>query len=92
MPRRGAARDAPQCAHIYEGELVALTDSLIPDLRRVARTEHAATFYIGNGHARVGGCNLPMLSPLVTGYWCPPQGVSAMAGGDMATGLGARWM
>ena len=37
--------------NIYAGPLVDLTHSLIPDLKRVARTEHNATIYIGNGHA-----------------------------------------
>ncbi|MCA0922002.1 pyridoxal-phosphate-dependent aminotransferase family protein [Pseudooceanicola nanhaiensis] len=37
--------------NIYEGDIVTLVEGLIPDLRKVARTEHAATIYIGNGHA-----------------------------------------
>lgn len=36
--------------NIYEGDLIDLTDSLIPDLRRVARTRHNAAIYIANGH------------------------------------------
>lgn len=36
---------------IYEGDLLALCDGLIPSLRAVARTRHQATIYIGNGHA-----------------------------------------
>ncbi|MCG7574409.1 aminotransferase class V-fold PLP-dependent enzyme [Phaeobacter sp. CNT1-3] len=40
-------RSAP---NIYEGELVDLTDSLIPDLRKVARTQHHVAIYIANGH------------------------------------------
>ena len=31
--------------------MIELTASLIPDLRRVARTEHHVAIYIGNGHA-----------------------------------------
>lgn len=37
--------------NIYEGALIDLVASLIPDLKRVARTEHNAAIYIGNGHA-----------------------------------------
>ncbi|EYD76518.1 Serine--glyoxylate aminotransferase [Rubellimicrobium mesophilum DSM 19309] len=36
---------------IYEGELLDLTESLIPSLRAVARTDHHVAIYIGNGHA-----------------------------------------
>ena len=45
---RAMHRAAP---NIYAGELVEMTHSLIPDLKKVARTKHNATFYIGNGHA-----------------------------------------
>ncbi|MCG7492928.1 alanine--glyoxylate aminotransferase family protein [Thalassobius sp. Cn5-15] len=44
---RAMHRSAP---NIYEGELVDVTESLIPDLRRVARTEHHVAIYIANGH------------------------------------------
>jgi alanine-glyoxylate transaminase/serine-glyoxylate transaminase/serine-pyruvate transaminase len=37
--------------NIYEGDLIAMTAGLIPDLRAVARTAHQAVIYIGNGHA-----------------------------------------
>ena len=37
-------------SNIYEGELVDLTAGLIPDLKRVARTEHHVAIYIANGH------------------------------------------
>ncbi len=37
--------------NIYEGELHDLTDSLIPDLKAVARTAGEVAIYIGNGHA-----------------------------------------
>lgn len=37
--------------NIYEGELVDLTDSLIPDLRTVAQTKGHVAMYMGNGHA-----------------------------------------
>lgn len=41
-------RGAP---NIYADELVDLTRGLLTDLKRVARTEHHAAIYIGNGHA-----------------------------------------
>ena len=37
--------------NIYKGELHDLTDSLIPDLKYVARTSGNAVIYIGNGHS-----------------------------------------
>ena len=45
---RAMHRPAP---NIYEGELIGLTERVIADLRRVARTEHSVAIYIGNGHA-----------------------------------------
>ena len=37
--------------NIYEGEIVALTDGILRDLRPVARTAGRPFIYIGNGHA-----------------------------------------
>ena len=36
--------------NIYEGALLELTDSLVPDLKAVARTQHNVVMYIANGH------------------------------------------
>ena len=36
--------------NIYEGELVDLTHTLVPDLRYVAQTEGNVALYIANGH------------------------------------------
>ena len=36
--------------NIYTGALVEMTRSLVPDLRRVARTDQQVAMYIGNGH------------------------------------------
>lgn len=41
-------RPAP---NIYAGELVEMTEGLVPDLRAVARTAHDVAIYIANGHA-----------------------------------------
>lgn len=44
---RAMHRAAP---NIYEGELIEMTASLLPDLKRVARTQHQVAIYISNGH------------------------------------------
>jgi len=53
--RGSAKRWAPPWSgtapNIYEGELIALTASVLADLGRVARTDGACAVYIGNGHA-----------------------------------------
>ncbi|UMA63467.1 aminotransferase class V-fold PLP-dependent enzyme [Roseivivax marinus] len=36
--------------NIYEGDLIDMVDGMIPDLRRVARTEGHVAIYISNGH------------------------------------------
>ena len=36
--------------NIYEGELVEMTESLIPDLKYVAQTNGYVAIYIANGH------------------------------------------
>ena len=53
-------RPAP---NIYEGELVEITDTLIADLRRVARTDGKVAIYIGNGHAGWEAAIANILSP-----------------------------
>ncbi|MCV2892829.1 pyridoxal-phosphate-dependent aminotransferase family protein [Lentibacter sp. XHP0401] len=45
---RAMHRAAP---NIYAGELPDMMPSLIEGLKKVARTDHFATIYIGNGHA-----------------------------------------
>ncbi|MEM8823344.1 MAG: aminotransferase class V-fold PLP-dependent enzyme [Pseudomonadota bacterium] len=75
--------------NIYYGPLVDLTHSLIPDLKRVARTEHNATIYIGNGHAVWEAClaNTHARGDLVL---IPRSGMFADGWGEMARGLGLR--
>lgn len=53
-------RPAP---NIYEGELIALTQSVIADLKRVARTDGAVAIYIGNGHAAWEAAVANILAP-----------------------------
>ena len=36
--------------NIYEGELIEITESLIPDLNHVARSSGHVAIYIANGH------------------------------------------
>ena len=44
---RAMHRAAP---NIYAGELIEMTAGLVPDLRRVARTEGHVAIYVSNGH------------------------------------------
>jgi len=44
---RAMHREAP---NIYEGELVEMTATLVPDLQNVARTRGKVAIYIANGH------------------------------------------
>jgi alanine-glyoxylate transaminase/serine-glyoxylate transaminase/serine-pyruvate transaminase len=57
---RAMHRAAP---NIYEGELIDLTERVIADLRRIARTEHAVAIYIGNGHAAWEAALANILAP-----------------------------
>lgn len=52
-------RTAP---NIYAGELHAMVDTIIPDLRAVARTAHHVAIYIGNGHAGWEAANANLFS------------------------------
>lgn len=51
MPERVLRAMHRAAPNIYEGELIALTETLRSDLGRVARTEGRVAIYIGNGHA-----------------------------------------
>lgn len=79
-------RPAP---NIYEGELHAVTESLVPDLRRVARTEGHVAMYIGNGHA---AWEAALANTVAPGHrvLVPATGRFGHGWGDMATGLGAE--
>ena len=74
-------------ANIYEGELVDLTASLIPDLRRVARTEHHVALYICNGH---GAWEASIANTLNPGdkVLVPVTGRFAQGWAEMAVALG----
>ena len=73
--------------NIYAGELLDITATLIPDLKRVARTEGNCAIYIGNGHSaweaalsNVVSAGDKVLAP-VTGHF-------GKGWADMAEGLG----
>lgn len=73
--------------NIYEGEIVELTESLLPDLRRVARTEHDVAMYICNGHGAWEASLANVLNPgdLVL---VPATGRFSHGWKEMAEGLG----
>jgi alanine-glyoxylate transaminase/serine-glyoxylate transaminase/serine-pyruvate transaminase len=79
--------------NIYTGELVDLTRSLIPDLKRVACTEGEVAMYIGNGHAAWEAALANTLSPgdlvLIPSSAQFSQGWAAMA---QAMGIEVRML
>ena len=77
-------RPAP---NIYAGALVEMTHSIVPDLKRVARTEHYVAMYISNGHGAWEAALSNVLSPGETVY-VPSTGRFGQGWADMARGLG----
>ena len=77
-------RPAP---NIYAGALVEMTHSIVPDLKRVARTEHYVAMYISNGHGAWEAALSKVLSPGETVY-VPSTGRFGLGWADMARGLG----
>lgn len=75
--------------NIYEGELIEMTAGIIPDLRRVVRTEHNVAIYMGNGHAAWEAALSNVIAPddLVL---VPSTGRFCVGWGEMATGIGAN--
>ena len=75
--------------NIYGGELLELTESVIPDLARVARTKHNVAIYIANGH---GAWEAALSNTLVPGdrVLVPASGAFARGWGEMAAGLGVE--
>lgn len=78
-------RPAP---NIYEGSLIDMMPGLMDDLRRVARTRHNATIYIGNGHAAWEAALSNVIAP-GDRVLVPAVGRFGHGWADMATGLGA---
>lgn len=73
--------------NIYAGELLNLTDSLIPDLKAVAGTRHFAAIYIANGH---GAWEAALMNTLQPGdrVLVPASGRFALGWSEMAQALG----
>ena len=74
--------------NIYAGELVDTVASLVPDLRKVARTEHHVAMYIGNGHAAWEAALANTIAP-GDKVFVPATGRFAHGWGEMADGIGA---
>ena len=79
-------RPAP---NIYEGALVETVQSLVPDLRRVARTDGDVAMYIGNGHAAWEASLANVVAPGET-VLVPATGRFGHGWAQMAQGLGAE--
>ncbi|MEP3333661.1 aminotransferase class V-fold PLP-dependent enzyme [Sedimentitalea sp.] len=75
--------------NIYEGELSDMTDGIIPDLRRVARTRHHAAIYICNGH---GAWEAALANVIAPGdkVLVPATGRFGHGWGEVASALGAQ--
>ena len=82
---RAMHRAAP---NIYDGEIITLTESLIPDLRRVARTQGKVAIYIGNGHAAWEAALANTVAPGET-VLALATGRFGHGWGEMAAGIGA---
>ena len=63
IPDRVLAAMHRPAPNIYEGELVEMTETIVADLARVARTRGKAAIYIGNGHAGWEAAISNMLAP-----------------------------
>ncbi|MEP2030689.1 MAG: aminotransferase class V-fold PLP-dependent enzyme [Paracoccaceae bacterium] len=74
--------------NIYEGELIDLTASLIPDLKAIARTRQSVAIYIGNGHAAWEAALANTIAP-GDKVLVPASGWFAHSWASMAHGLGA---
>ena len=79
-------RGAP---NIYAGALIDIAASLVPDLKRVARTDGHVAMYIGNGHAAWEAALANVIAP-GDRVLVPATGRFAHGWGDMAEGLGAE--
>ena len=87
MPDRVLQAMHQPCPNIYEGGLIEMTHSLIPDLKYVAGTAAHAVIYIANGHGAWEAAVSNVLAVgdrvlvLATGRFC-------MGWGEMASSLG----
>ena len=85
MPERVLRAMHQPCPNIYEGGLIELTHSLIPDLKHVAGTSGQAAIYIANGHGAWEAAVSNVLAAgdtvlvLATGRFCEGWGEMARA-------------
>lgn len=89
MPDRVLQAMHQPAPNIYTGALVDLVESLLPDLKAVARTEHEVAMYIGNGHAAWEAALSNTLSP-GDGVLVLATGRFGHGWGEMAARLGAH--
>lgn len=75
--------------NIYAGELIDIAASLVPDLKKVARTDGHVAMYIGNGHAAWEAALANTISPGDT-VLVPATGRFGHGWADIAEGLGAE--
>ncbi|WP_299611767.1 aminotransferase class V-fold PLP-dependent enzyme [uncultured Tateyamaria sp.] len=75
--------------NIYAGEIVDIAASLVPDLKRVARTDGHVAMYIGNGHAAWEAALANTVQP-GDAVLVPATGRFGHGWADMAEGLGAE--
>jgi alanine-glyoxylate transaminase/serine-glyoxylate transaminase/serine-pyruvate transaminase len=89
MPDRVLQAMHQPCPNIYEGGLIEMTHSLIPDLKYVAGTVGHAVIYIANGHGAWEAAVSNVLAAgdtvlvLATGRFC-------VGWGEMASSLGVN--
>ena len=83
---RAMHRAAP---NIYEGELIDMTASILPDLCDVARTKGKVAIYIGNGHAAWEAALANVIAP-GDRVLVPATGRFGHGWAEMAEGLGAE--
>jgi alanine-glyoxylate transaminase / serine-glyoxylate transaminase / serine-pyruvate transaminase len=74
--------------NIYAGELVDMTHAMIPDLRRVACTDHHVAMYIANGHGTWEAALSNVIAPGER-VLVPATGAFGHGWAEMAQSLGA---
>jgi alanine-glyoxylate transaminase/serine-glyoxylate transaminase/serine-pyruvate transaminase len=75
--------------NIYEGELVDMVATIVPDLKKVARTDGHVAMYICNGHGTWEAALANVISPGDT-VLVPTVGRFGLGWADVARGLGAE--
>jgi len=75
--------------NIYEGDLVTLTETVVTDLKRVARTQGDVAIYIGNGHAAWEAALANTIAPGEK-VLVPATGQFGHGWAEVATSLGAE--